>query len=161
MAGAEGAARGDEVVVKFTEAGRLGITFWTESTSDPPALSWRPVIEALLPSGLAAALPDPEDDRQRLRPGLALVAVQGVSVADLDGEASVAKVAAASRPLELAFRPLPPQLATAWRAEMLRRAASDGDLPKAKECLVLSASLPLCLSLPPSLSALLSLCLSH
>lgn len=145
------AAGDDEVVVRFGESGRLGITFWTDSTSEPRALAWRPVVEEILPGGLAAALAAGTDDGAGcLRPGLALVRVQGCSVVDLDGEAAVGKVAAASRPLELVFRPLSPELANAWRAEMLRRASSDGDLPKATgllkhmdRCFGPSGSLPI------------------
>eukprot|EP01043_Picozoa_sp_COSAG02_P006354 COSAG02_NODE_180_length_31057_cov_21.869501_6_plen_683_part_00 len=129
----------DEIRVRFTESGRLGLTFWT--TTDGAEMEWRPVIEDILPDGLAAALLPgaegavQEEPRCLLRPGLALVRVQGVSVLDLDGEAAVGKVAAAGRPLELVFRPLPPERASHWHAEVLRRAASDGDLTKATKLL--------------------------
>ena len=80
------------VEVEFAQAGSLGIKFRSKTAADPPE------IKAITAGGLAARLGE-----ARLRPGLVLAAVQGVSVAGQPFAQALQRLKEASRPLRLTF----------------------------------------------------------
>ena len=90
--GADEATSEATVEVEFAQAGSLGIKFHSKTAADPPE------IKAITAGGLAARLGE-----ARLRPGLVLAAVQGVSVAGQPFAQALQRLKEASRPLRLTF----------------------------------------------------------
>ena len=88
-----GAGAGEPIRVRFPIKGPLGISFSASDAASPP------LISAISETGLAATV-------RGLEVGMALVSVQGQSVAHAGFDAAITAIKRSSRPLELEFAPL-------------------------------------------------------